>query len=256
MQRNPRARHADQPKLFDLGQTLPNGLVYRPDFITPAEEEVIVAYIQNLPLEHATHTVHTATPEGDIEVEAKRRHRGFGWGWDYRKGVLVPPENIKEPLPRFLQGLQRKIAKYLQIEPARVGEALINEYTPGSAIGWHVDNEGFEKIIGVSLAGWCRMRFRPLPWERGHRLGKRSPALHTNLRSREVSRARSVELSRHRLREVSRADSLISLELEPRSAYIMQHDVRWKWQHSVAPVSLLRYSITFRTLPPAVSVAR
>jgi alkylated DNA repair dioxygenase AlkB len=49
---------------------------------------------------------------------------------------------------------------------------------------------------------------------------------------------------------------VIALELEPRSAYIMQGPVRWQWQHSVAKVSALRYSITFRTLPEGVRIPR
>ncbi len=88
----------------------------------------------------------------------------------------------------------------------------MQEYTPGSAIGWHRDNEKFESIIGISLAGWCRMRFRPL-------------------------------------NEIGNTKAVVAMEVEPRSCYIMQKDVRWKWQHSVAPVKTLRYSITFRTLP-------
>jgi len=202
-------RHGNQPKLFDIGQSLPNGLVYRPDFLTPEEEEILLAYIQNLPLERATHTVHTAEGEEDLVVEARRRHMGFGWGWDYRRKVLIPADNPKDPLPRFMHGMQRKIAKWLQIDPARVAEALINEYTPGSAIGWHKDSEGFEHIVGVSLAGWAKMKFRPF----------------------------------------SNPSSYIALDVEPRSAYIMQREVRWQWQHSVAKVEALRYSITFRTLP-------
>lgn len=199
-------RDGTQQKLFDIGQTLPNGLVYRPDFLTPAEEEVLIAYLQNLPLEH---------PLYKDQYEAKRRHYGFGWGWNYRAQTLIPGE----PLPRFLRKTQLKIAKWLQIEPARVAEALVNEYTPGSAIGWHVDNEGFEKIIGISLDGWCRMRFRP--------------------RSK-----------------IGSVKDVVSMELEPRSAYVMQGPVRWDWQHSVAPVSALRYSITFRTLSERVRIPR
>jgi alkylated DNA repair dioxygenase AlkB len=37
------------------------------------------------------------------------------------------------------------------------------------------------------------------------------------------------------------------IELEPRSAYLMQGAARWGWQHAVAPTQELRYSITFRT---------
>jgi alkylated DNA repair dioxygenase AlkB len=40
----------------------------------------------------------------------------------------------------------------------------------------------------------------------------------------------------------------IAIELEPRSAYVMHGDVRWRWQHHIPPAKELRYSITFRTL--------
>ncbi|MBX4192219.1 alpha-ketoglutarate-dependent dioxygenase AlkB [Candidatus Parcubacteria bacterium] len=182
-------RAAEQPKLFDLGQQLPNGLIYRPDFIIPEEEETILTYIHNLPLETMIYK---------DKYESKRRHYEFDF-----------------PFPRFLHGVQEKIAKWLQIKPEQVAEALLNEYTTGSAIGWHVDRENYEKIIGLSLTGWCKIRFRPLK----------------NFRERKDPK------------------DVVSVELEPRSAYIMQNDVRWKWQHSVAPVPSLRYSITFRTLP-------
>jgi len=40
---------------------------------------------------------------------------------------------------------------------------------------------------------------------------------------------------------------VLSLELAPRSAYVLRAEARWGWQHSVAPTPALRYSITFRT---------
>ena len=188
-------RSASQPKLFDTAEALPNGLVYRPDFLSTDEEEILLAYIQNLPLFHAPFREYTA----------KRRIMNFGWSFDFRKNKLIPGP----PLPTFLHGTQRKIAKWLQIPPANVAEALITEYSAGTQLGWHVDNEQFEKIVGVSLGSWSKIRFRPL----------KNPK------------------------------EIIPIELEPRSAYIMQNEVRWQWQHSVAPVPDLRYSITFRTLP-------
>jgi alkylated DNA repair dioxygenase AlkB len=42
--------------------------------------------------------------------------------------------------------------------------------------------------------------------------------------------------------------SILSLDLEPRSAYVLRGDARWRWQHSIPPTKALRYSITFRTL--------
>lgn len=191
------ARVGTQAKLFDTARHLDNGLVYRPDFISPAEEEEILDYIQFLPLEYAHFREYTA----------KRRIMGFGWGYDSRTGQLVPGP----PLPPFLQGLQRKIAKWLDVPTGHIVEALITEYPPGTAIGWHTDRERFARIVGISLSGWCRMRFRPLSA--------------MNDRSR-----------------------MVALDLEPRSCYIMQKEVRWRWQHSIAPTKTLRYSITFRTL--------
>jgi alkylated DNA repair dioxygenase AlkB len=37
-----------------------------------------------------------------------------------------------------------------------------------------------------------------------------------------------------------------SIELEPRSAYLLQGEVRREWEHSIPAVTSLRYSITFR----------
>lgn len=175
---------------------LPNGLVYRPNFISEGEEEILLAYLQNLPLFNAPYKEYTA----------KRRILNFGWSADFTNNTLIPGP----PLPRFLHGTQNKIAKWLGIEKRRVAEALVTEYTEGTQLGWHIDNEQFESIIGLSLGSWSKIRFRPLA----------NP--------------------RH----------IVDIELEPRSVYLMQNEVRWQWQHSVAPVPDLRYSITFRTLPP------
>jgi alkylated DNA repair dioxygenase AlkB len=39
-----------------------------------------------------------------------------------------------------------------------------------------------------------------------------------------------------------------SLEVEPRSAYLLTGEVRHDWEHSIAPGEQLRFSITLRTL--------
>ncbi len=191
-------RAGNQQKLFDIPKRAENGLVYRPDFITSEEEMAILEAIETLPLRKATYNEH----------RVKRRVMGFGWDYDFEKGRFIPGP----PLPDFLLPLQRKIAKWLDIPKKRVVEALINEYTPNTSIGWHSDREKFEHIVGVSLGGWSLIRFRPLPNQKM----KAKP---------------------------------FALELERRSAYIMQKAIRWDWQHSIQPTKTLRYSITFRTLP-------
>jgi len=177
-------RHTSQLKLLDFPARLPNGLVYRPNFITPDEEDILLAYIENLAMPQVRFGAH----------ESRRRGMSFAY-----------------ELPRFLLPLQNKIAKWLGVPRAAINEAFVQEYPPGYGIGWHRDRET-PRVIGVSLQGWARMRFRPL-----ERIGD--------------------------------ARAVVSCEVEPRSAYLMQGHVASRWQHSVAPVEALRYSITFRTLP-------
>lgn len=219
-------RSGNQAKLFDTGLCLPTGLVYKPDFITPEEEAEILSYIQDLPLEEAQYKEYTA----------KRRHFSLGWGYDFEEKKFIPGP----PLPPFLRQVQIRIGKWLDIPPKRIVEALINEYSPGSALGWHRDNEGFEHVIGLSLSGWARMRFRPIHSVRKLTLDTRSDL-------RDIANFNGEFSNGVKRRRDSK--NVVALELEPRSAYIMQKDIRWNWQHSVAKTKAMRYSITFRTLP-------
>ena len=202
-------RGGTQYKLFETEARLENGLRYRPDFITVDEEEALLVWIGGQELSRARGGERR-------EYEAKRRHANFGWSYDFKNERLVPGP----PLPPFLGRFARRIEKWLDLPRGRVVEALINEYSVGAGLGWHRDNEKFEHIIGVSLAGWVKIRFRPLP-----------------------SRSKNTTIYD------SDSSGLVGIELEPRSVYLMQGPVRWDWQHSVAPARTLRYSITFRTLP-------
>lgn len=201
------ARAGGQYKLFETEATLENGLWYRPDFITPDEEEALLVWIGALDMRIAKSGPQEARPgSGDQTFyKAKRRHAGFGWGYDFARERFVPGP----PLPPFLGRFARRIEKWLDLGRGRVVEALVNEYQPGTGLGWHKDKEPFRHIVGLSLGGWVTMRFRPYA----------SPK------------------------------EAVGIELEPRSIYVMQGAVRDDWQHSVAPARTLRYSVTFRTLP-------
>ena len=112
-------------------------------------------------------------------------------------------------LAPFLLPLRGRVAKWLAVPEEDFGYAMIAEYRPGTQLGWHRDVPHFEMVAGVSLASAARMRFRPYPPAKGARI--------------------------------------LALDLAPRSAYVLRDDVRWKWQHSIAPTPALRYSITLRT---------
>ena len=191
-----------QTSLFDAPLELPHGLLYRPAFVGRDEERELIAAIESLPLRQARFQGYFA----------KRRvvhfHSSAGVAADYDDSD--DDRRTDGPLPAFLIELRQRIAKWLDIDPAAFIHALVSEYRPGSPIGWHRDKPVYGDVVGVSLAGWGRMRFRPL-----------DPR--------------------------STPKTIAALDLEPRSVYVMRGPIRWHWQHSLLPTKSLRYSITFRT---------
>jgi alkylated DNA repair dioxygenase AlkB len=184
-----------QGALFADESRLPGGFRHVEEFLTHAEEAVLIEGIRTLELREAQYKEYTA----------KRRVASFGAGYDFDANELTPAPTLAP----FLLPLRDKIGAWSAIPAEEFGYALVSEYRPGTELGWHRDVPQFEAVAGVSLAGACTMRFRPYPPRRGARV--------------------------------------LTLDLAPRSAYLLVGDVRWQWQHSIAPTPELRYSITFRT---------
>lgn len=113
------------------------------------------------------------------------------------------------PLPPWLASLRDRVAAHLGLTADEIVHALVSEYRPGTPIGWHRDRPIYGIVAGLSLAGTARMRWRPYAAQ---------DAAHT-----------------------------FSLDLAPRSLYVMRDEIRWQWQHSMPPTRELRYSITMRT---------
>lgn len=116
-----------------------------------------------------------------------------------------------EEMPPFLHPLRRKAAAFAGLDEADFQHALITEYAPGAGIGWHRDRPNFAEVVGISLLAPCVFRLR-----------------------------------RRRGDGWERA----SFTAEPRSAYLLSGPARTEWQHSIPPLQVLRYSITFRRLKP------
>jgi alkylated DNA repair dioxygenase AlkB len=194
-----------QSALFEPAPDLPHGLVYQPDFLTAAEEAALLAEFRVLPFNEARFQ----------QYMARRRVVRYGEG-DYPAsyGPAAEAVNPRRPFPEFLVPLRRRVAHWRGVEQGDFVHALITEYRPGTPIGWHSDAPHFEIVVGISLAGAARMRFRPYA-------------------------------------EKSRGGAAVELVLAPRSIYVMQGEIRWQWQHHIPPTRQLRYSITFRTLRPA-----
>jgi alkylated DNA repair protein (DNA oxidative demethylase) len=113
------------------------------------------------------------------------------------------------PIPEAFQPLRQRAAALIDVTDDALAEVLVTTYPPGAGIGWHRDAPQFGAVIGVSLRGACRMRF-----QRG---------------TGDARRTRAIELA-------------------PRSAYVLDGEARWAWQHTIPPTKTERYSITFRTL--------
>jgi alkylated DNA repair dioxygenase AlkB len=185
-----------QAELFtDNSPPLPDGFVYRANLVTESEERHLVGFVQKLPFKEFEY-------QGFI---GKRRVVSFGWRYDFNVRELRKTHE----LPVELQELRAQAANFSGSDAKHWQQALVTEYQPGAAIGWHRDRPEFGEVIGVSLLSSCTFRFRRRRgpgWERA------------------------------------------SLIVEPRSVYLLSGAAREAWQHSIPGMEELRYSITFRRL--------
>jgi alkylated DNA repair dioxygenase AlkB len=114
-------------------------------------------------------------------------------------------------LPPFLLPLRRKAGEFTGRRAVEFEQVGIQEYAAGAGIGWHKDRPQFGDVVGISLLAAAPMRLRKKEGERW-------------LRATQV--------------------------IAPRSLYVLSGSARREWEHSIPPMSELRYSITFRTLAP------
>jgi alkylated DNA repair protein (DNA oxidative demethylase) len=125
----------------------PQGLVYRPNFVTGEEEGQLLSFIETLDLR-------PVTMRGQ---ESRRTVRHFGYLYGYESSDVVPGD----PIPPELTWLRDRCAAYAELHPDELAQALVSRYPTGAGIGWHRDAPKFgPKVVGVSLLSGCRMRFQ------------------------------------------------------------------------------------------------
>ncbi|WP_025144351.1 alpha-ketoglutarate-dependent dioxygenase AlkB [Pedobacter jeongneungensis] len=119
------------------------GLDYREDFITPEEEDNLLANIAAEPW------------LGDL----KRRVQHYGWKYDYRARSLDYNMYLG-PLPVWIEVIADKLIQQGLIKECP-DQVIINEYKPGQGIANHVDCEPCfgDTIISLSLGSACTMNF-------------------------------------------------------------------------------------------------
>jgi hypothetical protein len=181
---------AGSPRLFE--HDLPVGFHYRDNVITNAEERALLDTIADIAF-------------ADFEmrgVVARRRVAFFGRSYDRAPTA---------PFPAFLLPLRAALAEWAGVDADAFAMALINEYRPGSPIGWHRDAPQYDIVAGVSLLSACRMKFRPY-----------RPPASTAAHSRRRSATHEIALF-------------------PRSAYLMTQESRHGFEHHIPPVGALRF---------------
>ncbi len=124
----------------------PEGLVYRPELISAAEEAELLAVLEDLRFDPIV--LHGQA--------AKRTGRHFGLDYDYESRTPMPGE----PLPGWLLPVRARAAELSGHRPEELVEILVQRYPPGSTIGWHRDAPAFGTVVGVSLGGESRLRFQ------------------------------------------------------------------------------------------------
>ena len=136
--------------------SLPEGLEYRAELASPDEEAELLKEFRELDFrEYEFHGYF-----------GKRRVVSFGLRYDPNESTVRNTGDI----PGFLLTLRQKAADFARLAPSELQQALVTEYTPGAAIGWHRDRPAYRDVIGVSFSSSCRFRLRP---QAGQQLGTR-----------------------------------------------------------------------------------
>jgi alkylated DNA repair dioxygenase AlkB len=113
-----------------------------------------------------------------------------------------------DPIPEWLSPIIERVEAFGGPK-TQIGQVLCTEYDVGVGIGWHRDKPHFDRVFGLSLGSACKFRFRRPAYTKWERF---------------------------------------TLEVRPRSIYMMSGPSREVWQHSIPAVEAQRYSITFRTM--------
>ncbi len=114
-----------------------------------------------------------------------------------------------EPIPAWLRPLRERAGEFANLGADSFAQVLLARYDPGAGIGWHRDRDAFDTVVGISLDSPATLRFR---------------------------------------QRTTSGFWRASLEVAPRSAYLLSGESRCDWEHRIVPGDELRFSITFRSL--------
>lgn len=202
------------------------GLSMLPNFITPAEEQSILSFLND-------------TSVCNWRTDLSRRTMHFGGTYCLMPQKSDAPTKVKPdilqapPIPKELEWLvQRMVDADVFPNNQRPQYCIANEYTGNLGISAHTENFKFgEPVVGLSLLSACPIRFHELtePFDGSVRSGKAGKAEKTGRK--------------------------VDVDLPGRSLLVMRGESRWKWQHEILRsakgrgAGWKRVSLTFRYRP-------
>lgn len=192
-------------RTFNPANTYVSGLTLHPDFVSLAEEQEILHFLND-------------PSRCSWRTDLSRRTMHFGGTY-----CLMPAKtqsNDRTPKPQLLQAppmpvelgwlIQRMVDAHVFPSDRLPQYCIINEYTGAQGISAHTENFQFgEPVVGLSLLSVCPIRFIELtrPFDGSVRSGKAGKADKTGKK--------------------------IDVELPGKSLLVMNGESRWKWQHEI-----------------------
>nr|AKM76728.1 RNA-binding (RRM/RBD/RNP motifs) family protein [Geranium maderense] len=179
------------------------GLYLLPDFITPHEEQELLAAVDARPW---------------ISL-AKRRVQHYGYQFCYQTRNVNTKQHMGE-LPSFVSLVLERISSFPNLTDAAdvsLDQLTVNEYPPGVGLSPHIDtHSAFEGLIfSLSLAGPCIMEFRR--YEQGAWFPKAGSSIDTESENSE----NCTNFSRR------------AIYLPPRSMLLLSGEARLAWHHYI-----------------------
>ena len=225
----PKSKKADQKDVLRNPSPTFNavpGLSLYLDFITPAEEQEILTFL-NDPVKCTWRT----------DLSRRTMHFGGTYCIMPSKSHVVDqakPEILQAPdIPQELHWLiQRFVDSHVYKDEQKPQFCIVNEYTGKLGISAHTENFQFgEPVVGLSLLSACSIRFHKL-----------TECFDGSVRSCQAARA-------------PKTGKAVDVPLPPRSLLIMTGPSRWSWQHEIMRSAKgrgpgwKRVSLTFRFKP-------
>jgi DNA oxidative demethylase len=128
----------------------PEGLRYRPDFLSAEDQRALMERLEALP-EGEWERVHF---RGNV---ARRRKISCGINYQVDSRELRPAP----PMPDFLRELRDRATAAFDLPPEPFAQCSVQWYPPGAGIGAHRDAPMFgPEVVGVSLGAEGRLIFK------------------------------------------------------------------------------------------------